>query len=133
MFAGMLGHRADDPDPLLERLHARRDRMATLRERLRADAAVHLVVVPERLVWAETLRALDALDDAGIPLGTAVVNRVVLPGEAGLLAATRAAQAEVLDAVRVRVGATVEIPLLPDGPTGTAALTHLAAVLGDVR
>jgi hypothetical protein len=33
----------------------------------------------------------------------------------------------------VRVGATVEIPLLPDGPTGTAALTGLAEALGDVR
>ena len=133
MFAGMLGHRADDPDPLLERLHARRDRMAALRARLRADAAVHLVVVPERLVWAETQRALAALDEAGIPLGTAVVNRVVPAGETGLLAVSRAAQDEVLAAVRARVGTAVEIPLVADGPTGTEALTRLAADLEGIR
>jgi len=132
MFAGMLGHRADDPDPLLARLHARRDRMAGLRGRLRSDAAVHLVVVPERLVWTETERAIDALVEAGIPLATAVVNRVVPANEAGLLAATRASQDEVLAAVRARVGDGVEIPLLADGPTGSAALTRLAAALEDV-
>ncbi|MHA6630091.1 ArsA family ATPase [Pseudonocardia sichuanensis] len=132
MFAGMLGHRADDPDPLLERLHARRDRMRTLRTRLRADAAVHLVLVPERLVWAETQRAIEALDEAGIPLATAVVNRVVPGDETGLLAVTRAAQDEVLGAVRARVGNAVEIPLLADGPTGAAGLTGVAALLGDL-
>jgi hypothetical protein len=55
------------------------------------------------------------------------------PGEAGLLAAGRAAQHEVLEAVRARVGAALEIPLLADGPTGPAALSRVAAVLGDLR
>lgn len=122
MFAGMLGHGEEAPDPLLARLHARRDRMAGLHARLRSDAVVHLVVVPERVVWAETLRALDVLDDAGITVGAAVANRVVPAGETGLLAARRAAQTEVLDAVRARLGRTVEIPLLPEGPTGLDAL-----------
>ncbi|WP_246632667.1 ArsA family ATPase [Pseudonocardia nigra] len=132
MFAGMLGHRADDPDPLLERLHARRDRMAGLRARLRADAAVHLVVVPERLVWAETVRAVDALTAAGIPLGAPLVNRVVPADATGLLATARAAQDEVLTAVRARLGAAVEIPLLAGGPAGADALAGLAALLADV-
>lgn len=122
MFAGMLGRGAEAPDPLLARLHARRDRMAGLHTRLRADAVVHLVLVPERVVWAETLRALDVLSAAGIEVGTAVVNRVVPAGETGLLAARQAEQTAVLDAVRSRLGAPVEIPLLPEGPTGARAL-----------
>lgn len=122
MFAGLLGGSAAEPDPLLARLHERRDRMAVLRERLRNDAGVHLVVVPEPVVWAETARALDTLDDAGIPVGAAVVNRVVPAGETGLLATRRAGQREVLDAVRARLGAAVEIPLLAAGPVGVDAL-----------
>lgn len=122
MFAGMLGRGDAGPDPLLAKLHARRDRMSGLHLRLRADAVVHLVVVPEPVVWAETVRALDVLEGAGIAIGAAVVNRVVPAGETGLLAARRGAQAAVLDAVRARFAATVEIPLLPEGPTGLAAL-----------
>lgn len=129
MFAGMLGRDVDEPDPLLRRLHARRDRMARLHARLRADAVVHLVVVPERLVWAETLRALDTLDAAGLALGPAVVNRVVPDGEAGLLADHRAAQRPVLTEVRARFADAVEVPLVAAGPSGPAELARLADVL----
>lgn len=128
MFAGMLG-RDDRPDPLLARLHARRDRMARLHARLRDDAAVHLVVVPEPLVWAETRRALDVLRDAGIRVGTAVVNRVVPAGETGLLATHRHTQARVLAQVRELLPRTVEVPLLAAGPVGADALAELAARL----
>ncbi|WP_300013133.1 TRC40/GET3/ArsA family transport-energizing ATPase [Pseudonocardia sp.] len=131
MFAGMLGRGEETPDPLLARLHARRDRMAALHRRLRTDAEVNLVVVPERVVWAETVRALDVLGGAGIAAGAAVVNRVVPAGETGLLGARRVAQTEVLDAVRARFGATVEVPLLPEGPTGPDALGTVIDILVD--
>ncbi len=133
MFAGMLGRGEEAPDPLLARLHARRDRMAGLHARLRADAVVNLVLVPERVVWAETLRALDVLDGAGITVGAAVVNRVVPVGETGLLAARRAEQTAVLHAVRERLGAAVQIPLLPEGPTGPHALGEVIDRLADAN
>ena len=131
MFAGLLGRGDEAPDPLLARLHARRDRMAALHRRLRADARVDLVVVPEPVVWAETVRALDVLDDAGIAAGAAVDNPLVPAGETGLLAARRAAQAVVLDAVRARFGTTLEIPLLPEGPTGPRGLGTVVDILVD--
>lgn len=125
-FAGV---RDAEPDPLLRRLHARRERMAALRERLRADAAVRLVVVPEPLVWAETRRAVDVLAGAGIAVTDPVVNRVVPAGGTGLLEARRTAQAAVLAEIRARWPGAVEVPLLPAGPTGPDALTALAALL----
>lgn len=131
MFAGMLGSDADAPDPLLDRLHARRDRMVRLRTRLRSDAAVHLVVVPEPLVWAETRRAADTLDAAGVPLGAPLVNRVVPASESGVLARRRDIQDEVLAAVRARLGEAVQVPLLAHGPAGTDALEAVVRVLRD--
>jgi arsenite-transporting ATPase len=129
VFAGMLGRGADEPDPLLRRLHARRDRMARLHGRLRAEAAVHLVVVAEALVWAETQRALEVLTAAGITVGGAVVNRVVPGGGTGLLAAQHAAQAGVLAQVRERFPGAVEVPLLAAGPVGADALAGPAELL----
>ncbi|MBW0090045.1 TRC40/GET3/ArsA family transport-energizing ATPase [Pseudonocardia sp. KRD-184] len=128
MLAGLLG-RHEEPDPLLVRLHRRRERMAGLRDRLRADAAVHLVVVPERMVWAETLRAVDALDRAGIPLGAPVVNRVLPAGGTGLLEERRAGQQQVLDAVLERFPAAAQVPLQAGEPAGVAGLRGIAELL----
>lgn len=127
----MLGRHDDEPDPLLARLHQRRDRMEQLHRRLRSDATVHLVLVPERLAWAETVRAADSLTAAGMRLGAPVVNRVVPPGESGLLAARRAQQDAVLVAVRQRfaAAAVVEVPLLGGELTGATELGELVALL----
>lgn len=131
MTAGLLGGSRDEPDPLLERLHARRDRLQRLQVRLREDAVVHLVLVPERLVWAETARAADALAESGLRLGAPVVNRVVPTGESGLLADRRAQQDAVLDEVQGRFGAAhlVEVPLLAGELTGAAELAGVAELL----
>lgn len=130
MLAGMLGRHDDEPDPLLARLHQRSDRMQRLHRRLRSDAAVHLVLLPERLAWAETVRAADSLTAAGMRLGTPVLNRVVPPGESGLLAARRGQQDAVLAQLRQRFGAeTVEVPLLAGELAGAAELTELVALL----
>ncbi|MFD0773425.1 ArsA family ATPase, partial [Streptomonospora algeriensis] len=44
--------------------------------RLREDAAVHLVLLPRRMVLAETERAADVLAEAGFHLGPVVLNQV---------------------------------------------------------
>ncbi len=131
MLAGMLGRHDDEPDPLLARLHQRRDRMQRLHDRLRSDTEVHLVLVAERLAWAETVRTADSLTEAGMRLGAPVVNRVVPSGESGLLAARRAQQDAVLAQVRGRFGAdtVVEVPLLAAELVGTAELNELVELL----
>jgi arsenite-transporting ATPase len=131
MAAGMLGRAEDTPDPLLERLHARRVRLEWMRTRLREDALVHLVLVPEHLPLAETLRAADTLTGAGMRLGTLIVNRVVPDGETGVLAGRLGQQAEVLRVLRERFTdtAVVHVPLLGGALTTRAELADLATRL----
>nr|WP_092530878.1 ArsA family ATPase [Amycolatopsis arida] len=134
LAAGLVGRADEEPDPLLERLRARRERMAGLVERLRADAEVHLVLVPERLPLAETVRAAEQLTGGGLRLGTVVVNRVVPAGETGLLARRREQQEEVLARVAERFGreGVARVPLLPGALTSTAELTEVADLVSDL-
>ncbi|SFB27706.1 arsenite efflux ATP-binding protein ArsA [Amycolatopsis marina] len=133
MAAGMLGRADETPDPLLDRLHARRRRLEWMRERLREDSLVHLVLVPEHLPLAETLRAADTLTGAGMRLGTLIVNRVVPEGETGVLAERLPQQAEVLRRLRDRFEATemVHVPLLGGALTTRAELADLATLLDE--
>ncbi|MFC4001391.1 ArsA family ATPase [Prauserella oleivorans] len=132
LAAGLLGDPDDAADPLLERLQARRARLGRLRTRLGEDALVHLVLVPERLPLAETLRAADVLTGAGLPLGAVVVNRVASGDETGVLARRREQEELVLATVHERFGAdaVVTVPLLPGALTGTAGLGEAAVWLG---
>ncbi|WP_199434922.1 ArsA family ATPase [Qaidamihabitans albus] len=134
LVAGLLGGEQERPDPLLDRLHARRARLERMRARLRDDALVHLVLVPEHLPLAETLRAADTLTDGGLTLGTVLVNRVLPAGETGVLARRQAQQEDVLARVAERFGETgvVRIPLLAGTLTGRAELADLAARLASV-
>src|SRR5699024_9285888 len=67
--AGVLGGKAEaePPDPLLEKLYARRARqpraarVQLLQQRVGREAAVHLVLIPRRMVLAKTERAADQL------------------------------------------------------------------------
>jgi len=129
---GLLGERSDERDPLLERLHARRRRLDDLRERLRRDARVHLVLVPERLPLAETERAADRLAEAGLPLGAVLVNRVAGEDESGVLARRRGQERAVLARVRERFADVVTVPLLPGGLAGAAELDEPACWLADL-
>ncbi|WP_460778205.1 ArsA family ATPase [Nocardiopsis nanhaiensis] len=108
-------------DPLLEKLHARRRKLERAAERLREDAEVRLVLVPRRMVLAETDRAAAQLAKTGFRLGTVVVNQV--PPEA---------DPELLKAVRERFApyGTVELDLVDDEPIGPGALRALAARIG---
>lgn len=86
---------ADQPDeladPLLERLHHRRQRLEAAAERLRTEAVVHLVTLPRRMVLAETLRAARSLDDGGLTLGTVIINQVPEHPDPDVVAATERA------------------------------------------
>lgn len=107
-------------DPLLQRLHERRLRLDAAADRLRGpQVQVRLVLVPRRMVIAETFRAIDELTDAGIRLGPAVINQVPDDVDAEVLAAAAAIAGD--DAVRV--------PLLTTEPRGVAELRGLARVL----
>ncbi|WP_049579140.1 ArsA family ATPase [Nocardiopsis sp. SBT366] len=108
-------------DPLLEKLHARRRKLERAAARLREDAQVRLVLVPRRMVLAETDRAAAQLVRTGFRLGRVIVNQV--PEDA---------DPEVLGAVRDRFAAhgTVELPLSASEPIGPEALRALVARLG---
>ena len=90
-------------------------------EVLREDAEVRLVLVPRRMVLAETDRAAAQLDRTGFRLGTVIVNQV--PADV---------DPDVLRAVRERFAphGTVELPLTGAEPLGPEALRALAAQLG---
>nr|WP_269082781.1 ArsA family ATPase [Allosalinactinospora lopnorensis] len=121
LIAGMVGTDQSDraeEDPLLERLRARRHRLEGAAARLREDASVRLVLLPRRMVLAETERAADQLADAGFRLGPVVVNQV--PDQP---------DTQVLEAVRRRFAPNGirELPLADVEPTGIARLRALAA------
>ncbi|MBW3602223.1 MAG: ArsA family ATPase [Actinobacteria bacterium] len=103
MLAGLAGADSPGDDPILRRLQARRTRYRSARRRLLDDAALWLVLVPERLPIEETARAERALTRAGMTVGGVVVNRV-LPADADgdFLAARREQQAGYLDEIARR-------------------------------
>ncbi|CAN5281125.1 TRC40/GET3/ArsA family transport-energizing ATPase [soil metagenome] len=103
MLAGLAGTGSPDEDPILRRLQARRAHYRAARRRLLDDAALWLVLVPERLPIEETARAERALTRAGMTVAGLVVNRV-LPADADgdFLAARREQQADYLDEIARR-------------------------------
>ncbi|WP_243659005.1 ArsA family ATPase [Tamaricihabitans halophyticus] len=129
--AGLFGSAREEPDPLLDRLRARRARLTELAKVFREAAVVHLVLVPERLPLAETLRTLTSLRDSGLVLGELIVNRVLPADDPGLLGSRRAQQDEVFAelASTAAAPATVRVPMLPGTLTGSTELGQLAGHL----
>ncbi|MES1243656.1 MAG: ArsA family ATPase [Acidobacteriota bacterium] len=83
-FGGV--HRPDRADELIAALDAEgRELAAHLRER----SSFTWVLLPEALSIAETRDALSALDEAGIPVGELIVNRVILDRHREALAEIR--------------------------------------------
>ena len=114
-----------DEDPLLERLHARRERLERASSLLRERSRVMLVTLARRMVLAETERAATQLTEAGFTLAPVVVNQIPPEGTAGpdtmaVLAATRERFADP---------GVVELPLRESEPTGPKRLRALAALL----
>nr|WP_275041891.1 ArsA family ATPase [Nocardiopsis halophila] len=121
LAAGIVGGPSEAPDdPLLEKLHARRRKLERAADRLRGDAWVRLVLIPRRMVLAETERAAEQLTEAGFRLGPAVINQVPEDADTGPLEAARRRFAEA---------GAVELGLTPSEPTGQPALRALAAHL----
>lgn len=112
------------PDPVGDRLAARRDRLRATRERLVSDAVFHLVCVPERLPVAETLRAARVLRDGGMTLGAVLVNRLV-PRSADPFLTARADEQERRIA-ELRAATDLELITLPHLPHDAVALADLA-------
>lgn len=132
MVRSMAGDEPDpEPDPVATRLRARRDRLAAMHRLLVEDAVVHLVLVPERLPIAETVRARDALQAGGLRVGTMVVNRVFPDGVDPFLAARQVRQREWLAEIDRLLGdhPRVQLPHLAHDP-GRADLGRLADQLG---
>jgi arsenite/tail-anchored protein-transporting ATPase len=85
--AGSAVERSDDP--LLEKLHERRRRLEWATRRLRADCLVLLVVLPRRMVLAETGRAAQQLEGSEFRLGPVVINQISAGSDPDSLAAAR--------------------------------------------
>nr|WP_242677416.1 TRC40/GET3/ArsA family transport-energizing ATPase [Streptomonospora litoralis] len=117
--AGVVGGSAESEqaDPLLEKLHARRTRLERAAGRLRSESVVRLVLLPRRMVLAETERAADQLADAGFRLGPVVLNQV-----------PQHPDPDVVEAVRRRFGhyGIRCSPLSDEEPTGPDRLRRLA-------
>lgn len=103
-------------DPLLERLRTRRDRMERAARRLRTDAAVRLVLVPRRVVLAETVRTAGHLRESGFPLGGLVLNQVPSDAHPTILRAVRDAFPDL---------PVTDVALRNPEPTGLDALRGL--------
>lgn len=110
-------------DPLLLALHGRRRRLEAAAAQLTAPTTqVRLVLIPRRMVLAETQRAVAELAGAGIGLGPAVLNQVPDDADADVVRAARAtfvaANTDILT-----------IPLMPSEPAGIPALRTLGTHL----
>lgn len=99
-------------DPVLSRLRERRDRFEEAGARLRTDAALWLVLVPERLAIEETARAAATLSAAGLAAAGLVVNRL-LPDDADgeYLRSRREQQRAYMDEISARFPALPRIAL----------------------
>lgn len=119
-------------DPVLARLHDRRQRLSRAAQRLREDTAVWLVLTPERLPIEETARAMEQLARHGIDAAGLIANRV-LPAHADgdFLAQRRAQQDGHLEEIAERFAGwpLVSVPQLPRDVSQRADLELLAAEL----
>ncbi len=134
MLRNLAGDDRQD-DPVLTRLHERRQRLSRAGERLRADTAVWLVLIAERLPIEETARALAQLARHDIAAAGLIVNRV-LPAEVDgdFLAERRAQQDDYLAEINERFGGrrVVTVPQLPRDVSRRADLDQIATTLGAI-
>ena len=131
----MLGLEQDDrEDPILTSLGARLERLRELRARLMSGRTTGfvLVLIPERLPIEETARAIGQLDEAGVRVGTLVVNRV-LPGSGDdpFLSARRRQEAVYLAEIAQRFAShrTIRVPQLESDVYGMASLQRISELL----
>ena len=133
--AMMASEEANGPDPVLASLERRRERIEEVRALLTRGktTAFVLVLIPERLAIEEAVRAVETLNDTGIAVGAAIVNRV-LPGHlAGEFYKSRRRQEQVyLDEIERRFAhlRCVRVPQLESDVHGLKSLERISALLG---
>ncbi|MEK6630259.1 MAG: ArsA family ATPase, partial [Acidobacteriota bacterium] len=127
-------------DPVLAALERREGRLRELRTVLTAAdlTSVVLVLQPERLPIEETARALASLEQAGLPIGGLVVNRV-LPGdlEGTFYDARRTQERQYLNEIDRRFAGRIRavVPQFESDVHGLESLARVAEYLlaGGVR
>lgn len=131
----MLGVDQDDKqDPIMVTLNERLEGLRLLRARLVSGRTTGfvLVMIPERLPIEETSRAIQQLDEAGVRVGTLIVNRV-LPDTSNdeFLNARRRQEHVYLEEIERRFSAypTVRVPQLESDVYGLAALDRVSRLL----
>lgn len=121
----------DKSKQIAQTLIARKRLFHQARHRLKdkGDSSFIFVLTPERLPILETRRAVAALTEAGIPVGIAVVNRVIPEDADGEFLARRREQEAVYlkDIERELEGLyTPQLPWLPTDVQGLTILEDLA-------
>jgi arsenite-transporting ATPase len=131
----MLGVEQDDrQDPIMVSLGERLERLRELRARLLSGrtTAFALVLIAERLPIEETARALAQLEEAGIQVGTLIVNRILPASSSDPFLRARHRQEQVylreIDR-RFATHARVQVPQLESDVHGLAALEQISDVL----
>ena len=123
-------------DRVLSRLRRRSERFSRARKRLHEETVFHPVMLAERLPIEETVRVIEQLGEAGIPVGDIFVNRL-WPSDTGsaFMAERVAQQADYLEEIRSRFVdyALVEVAQSARDIDGRAALEALAARLGPLE
>jgi arsenite/tail-anchored protein-transporting ATPase len=131
----MLGVEQDDKtDPIMISLGDRLERLREMRARLVSGRTTGfvLVLIPERLPIEETARALAQLEEAGVRVGTLVVNRILPETSSDAFLTARRSQERVyLDEIDTRFAAypRVNIPQLERDVYGLAALERVSKLL----
>jgi arsenite/tail-anchored protein-transporting ATPase len=130
----MLPDDRTETDEIVAALDARIARLDELRARLAShrDTAFVLVLIPERLPLDETARAADQLEQAGLPLGGIVVNRVLPADAAGAFIDARRRQQQVYLAEidrRFAAAHRVRVAERPSDVHGVDDLAEVAASL----
>ncbi|WP_317495048.1 TRC40/GET3/ArsA family transport-energizing ATPase [Haloechinothrix sp. LS1_15] len=116
----ILGSPEESDDPLLNRLHERRRRLERTATRLRTEACVHLVLLPRRMVLAETARAAATLTGGGFTLGHAVLNQTTSTSDSEFTERAR---------VELAVPGIVRLPEVESEPIGIERLGVLGELL----
>lgn len=128
MYRNMAGLDQPDADPVLASLYQRRVRFERAAARLHRDAAVWLVLIPERLPIEETVRADQALDAEGLEVAGLVVNRRLPDDADGTFLAARLEQQRTYEQeIERRLGHRRAVTV-PQRPRDVAGLDDLADV-----
>ncbi len=122
----------DEQDPGLERLKEMKKRIEEARELLASDrTSFNFVLIPEKMSILETDRAIEAVDDFDIPVGTLYMNKV-LPrnDECEFCSARFSIQQQNIEDAENRFDATIhEIPMLKQEVQGMDSLQELSGYL----